>query len=126
MFKNSGGSIKALAVFIFIIVLLCGIAFGAYLLYLHQYSTRGIVFAAFVVVVSFAGAWLATLFLYSYGQLVQSNERAEKNLIALNKKLDLIIINGGFCSIEDQKEQEEDSDTPSGEEFEEYEEEEEE
>ena len=123
MFKNSGGSIKALAVFIFIIVLLCGIAFGAYLLYLHQYSTRGIVFAAFVVVVSFAGAWLATLFLYSYGQLVQSNERAEKNLVALNKKLDLIIINGGFCSIE---EQEEDSEVPSDEEeYEECEEEEE-
>ncbi len=90
MFRNVGKQIKGIVIFLAVIEILaavCGAAYVAYVGYETGTDIARVVLAAIGIVLGgVLFAWFTNLFLYSYGQLVDSNERIARNTEILVKR----------------------------------------
>ena len=89
MFKNAGRKIKGIAKTVFWLIVICVIIGALSLLGLGAYVEEGeymagfVLGAVFMLVFGILYAWLGTIMLYGYGELIDSNQRiansVEKN-----------------------------------------------
>lgn len=90
MFRNVGKQIKGIVIFLAVIEIVaavCGAAYVAYIGYESGTDIARVVLAAIGIVLGGVFfAWFTNLFLYSYGQLVDSNERIARNTEILVKR----------------------------------------
>lgn len=90
MFRNVGKQIKGITIFLAVIEILAAVGYAGFLVYTgiegNGEMTQVALMAGAVVVGGILFAWLSNLFLYSYGQLVDSCERTAKNTEILVKR----------------------------------------
>ncbi|MBR3929873.1 MAG: hypothetical protein IKJ65_12835 [Clostridia bacterium] len=91
MFRNVGKQIKGITIFLAVIEILAAVAFAGYIVYMGieqeaEDMAKVALIAIGVVLGGVLIAWLSNLMLYSYGQLVDSNERIARNTEILVKR----------------------------------------
>ena len=91
MFRNVGKQIKNLTIFLAVIEILAAVGVAGYMVYMAiEENVENMAQVALVAIGIILGgvliAWLSNLMLYSYGQLVDSNERIAKNMEILVKR----------------------------------------
>ena len=94
MFNNPGKKLKILAIIVFFLCIFAGVCAGVLSILLRN-SLIGIIIGVAFIIVSIILAWIGSLLVYSFGQLVQSTENNEMLLKRINKRLDKIEKNQG-------------------------------
>ncbi len=89
MFNDSGKKLKIVAIVVFFVLILAGVCAGV-LSILIRNSLIGIIIGVAFIFISIILAWLVSLLIYSFGQLVHSAENNELLLKRINKRLDAI------------------------------------
>ena len=90
MFRNVGKQIKGITIFLAVIEILASVCGAVYFAYAGiESGTDNAMVVPVAIGIVLGGvlvAWLSNLFLYSYGQLVDSTERIAKNTEILVKR----------------------------------------